>query len=462
MKSSREKEMAAASSLAVAIALTSLKAIVGILTNSLGIISEALHSGLDLVAAGTTVYAVRLSDRPPDRDHQYGHGKYESFSAMVEVLLLLGTCAWITYEALQRLLFRQAHIEASLAAFAIMAISIVLDYSRSRILYRAAKKYNSQALEADALHFSTDILSSSVVILGLIFVSLGYSFADSIAALGVVVVVATLSLRLGKRTVAVLLDRAPEGLAESITAEVSRIPGIQCCDRVRVRPSGGQMFVDIEVSIDRSVSFEGVNSLAIEIEHAVRKIVPNSDIVVRTQPIGVGGRKFADMVRSLAFKIPGIRGVHDIAVHDAERGLHVELHLEVDPSANLEEAHEISNRLESSIKNNISGVGEVITHIESTDEEPFIRADVTSESHEIVKAIREITSKVSGVMRCGDIEVHGAQDGLHLTVSCVLDHNLSISDAHSISTQIEDALRRKIRGVTKVLVHEEPEISEER
>jgi divalent metal cation (Fe/Co/Zn/Cd) transporter len=201
--------------------------------------------------------------------------------------------------------------------------------------------------------------------------------------------------------------------------------------------------------------------LVIEIEHAVRKLVPNSDIVVRTQPVGVGVRKFADMVRSLAFKIPGIRGVHDITVHDAEKGLHVELHLEVDPSANLEEAHEISNRLESSIKNNISGVGEVITHLESTDEEPFIRADVTSESHEIVKAIREITTKVSGVKRCGDIEVHGAQDGLHLTVTCVLDHNLSISDAHSISTQIEEALRRKIRGVTKVLVHEEPEISEE-
>jgi cation diffusion facilitator family transporter len=461
MKPSREKERAAVSSLAVAITLTSLKAIVGILTNSLGIISEALHSGLDLVAAGTTVYAVRLSDRPADRDHQYGHGKYESFSAMVEVLLLLGTCAWITYEALQRLLFRQAQIEASLAAFAIMGISIVLDYSRSRILYRVAKKYNSQALEADALHFSTDIMSSSVVILGLIFVYLGYSFADSIAALGVVVVVATLSLRLGKRTVAVLLDRAPEGLAESITAQVSSIPGIQYCDRVRVRPSGGQMFVDIDVSIDRSVSFERVNSLVIEIEHAVRKLVPNSDIVVRTQPVGVGVRKFADMVRSLAFKIPGIRGVHDITVHDAEKGLHVELHLEVDPSANLEEAHEISNRLESSIKNNISGVGEVITHLESTDEEPFIRADVTSESHEIVKAIREITTKVSGVKRCGDIEVHGAQDGLHLTVTCVLDHNLSISDAHSISTQIEEALRRKIRGVTKVLVHEEPEISEE-
>jgi cation diffusion facilitator family transporter len=458
VKSSREKERAAASSLAVAIALTSMKAIVGILTNSLGIISEALHSGLDLVAAATTVYAVNISGMPPDRDHHYGHGKYESFSAMVEVLLLLGTCAWITYEALQRLFFREAHIEATPIAFIIMMISIVLDYSRSRILYRTAKKYKSQALEADALHFSTDIMSSSVVILGLLFVSFGYRIADPLAALGVVVVVAVLSLRLGKRTVAVLLDRAPEGLAEAIVAEVERIPGIQSCGRVRVRPSGAQYFVDLEVSIDRSVSFERVNSLVVDVEHAVRKLAPNSDIVVRTQPVALHERRFADTVRSLASRIPGIRGVHDIAIHDAERGLHVEMHLEVDPDATLENAHEISNKLESAIKTNIPGIGEVVTHIESTDEEPLIKADVTSESYQIVRAIREVTMQISGVKRCGDIEVHRAEDGLHLTVTCILEQNLSVSDAHSISTQIEEALRRKIRGVTKILVHEEPEI----
>jgi len=456
VKESREKEMAAVSSLAVAIALTTMKAIVGILTNSLGIISEALHSGLDLVAAATTLYAVRISGKPPDRDHHFGHGKYESFSALVEVILLLATCAWISYEALQRLLFRETHIEASVAAFAVMMISIVLDYSRSRILYRTAKKYKSQALEADALHFSTDIMSSSVVILGLLFVSFGYRIADPLAAIGVVIVVVALSLRLGMRTVAVLLDRAPEGLADSIVAEVVKIPGVRSGGRIRVRPSGAQTFIDLEVFVDRSINFERVNAIVVEVERAVRNLVPNSDIVVRTQPAVLTEKKFSDEVRSLASRINGIRGIHDIAVNDSENGLQVEMHLEVDPNASLEDAHAISSRLESSIKKNINGVVEVVTHIESPDEEPIISADVTSESYQIVQTIRETALQVSGVKSCGDIAVHTAEDGLHLTLTCILEQNLSVAEAHEISTHIEEALRRKIRGVSKILVHVEP------
>lgn len=461
VSSSREKQRAASSSLAVAIALTVMKAIVGVLTNSLGIISEALHSGLDLVAAGTTVYAVRVSSRPPDRDHHYGHGKYESFSAMVEVVLLLVTCVWISYEALQRLFFRAAQVEAGLAGFIVMGISIVLNYSRSRSLYRISRKYRSQALEADALHFSSDIMSSVVVILGLFFVSFGYRAADPLAALGVVVVVLALSLRLGKRTVAVLLDQAPEGLAEAIVAEVTRISGIESCGRVRVRPSGAQMFIDLEVFVDRSLSLERVSALVVEVERVVRKLAPNSDIVVKTQPAALREVKFADTVRSLASQIHGIRGVHDMAIEDREGGLHVEMHLEVDPNASLEGAHEISSKLEAAIKSNIPGVARVVTHMEPTDEEQLLRADITSESYQLVKAIRENTLQVSGVKRCGDIEVHSAEDGLHLTVTCVLEQKLSMSDAHTISTQIEEKLRRKIKGVTKVLVHVEPDLRTE-
>jgi cation diffusion facilitator family transporter len=458
VKSAREKERAAASSLAVAIALTSMKAIVGILTNSLGIISEALHSGLDLVAAATTVYAVRISGKPPDRDHHYGHGKYESFSALVEVLLLLATCAWISYEALQRLLFRQVEIEASLPAFAVMLISIVLDYSRSRILYRTAKKYNSQALEADALHFRTDIMSSSVVILGLIFVSVGYRLADPLAALGVVVVVAVLSMRLGVRTVEVLLDRAPEGLSEKIRAQVVQVPGIRSTGRIRIRPSGPQTFIELEAFLDRAISLERVNAVVVEVEHAIRNLVPNSDIMVRTTPVEATEKKFADEIRTIASRIQGIQGIHDIETHDSERGLRVEMHLEVDPNASLEDAHDISSKLESAIKTGISGVAEVITHIEPPDVEPVLATDVTSESYQIVRTMRETALGVFGVKSCGDIAIHSAEDGLHLTLTCVLEQKLSVSEAHAISTLIEEALRKKIRGVARVLIHVEPHV----
>jgi len=456
--SSREKQSVAFSSLLVAVALTSLKAIVGILTNSLGIISEALHSGLDLVAAATTVYAVRTSSKPPDKDHLYGHGKYESLSALVETLLLLATCAWISFEATQRLFFREVHVEASLAGFAVMATSIVLDFSRSRALYRVAKKYRSQALEADALHFSTDILSSVTVIAGLFFVSLGYRVADPIAALGVVVVVVVLSLRLARRTVLVLLDRAPEGLAETIRAEVLRIPGVQSCRRVRVRPSGAQTFVDLEVFVDNSMSFERVNGIAVEVERTIRKLEPNSDIVVRTQPVARPEAGLAEKVRKVAVQIHGIRGLHNIEVHDTDEGLHVEMHLEADPDASLETAHGIASKLESAVKSNIPEVAEVVTHIESADEMPLTSADVTLESQRVVNAVRETALSVLGVKTCRDIAVHSAEDGLHLTVTCVLDASLAVSEAHEISTRIEEALRTQIVGASRVLVHVEPDL----
>ncbi len=413
VESSREKNKVALSSLLVAIILTSLKVIVGILTNSLGILSEALHSGLDLVAAATTVYAVRTSSRPPDEDHLYGHGKYESFSAFVETLLLLATCAWISYEAIQRLFFVDAHVEASVFGFAVMITSIVLDFSRSRALYRVAKKYRSQALEADALHFRTDILSSLTVIAGLIFVTLGYRFADPLAALGVVVVVVVLSLRLGKRTILVLLDSAPEGLAETIRSKVLTIPEVRSCGRVRVRPSGAQTFVDLEVAVDRSTDFERVNAIALEVEQAIRKLEPNSDIVVKTKPTSEPTKGLAEKVRKTASRIQGLKGIHNIEVHDADNGLHVEMHVEADPDASLESAHGIASKLESTIKTNIREVAEVVTHIESAREMPLTSADVTMESQRIVKAVRDNALQVPGVRRCRDIAVHNSESGLH-------------------------------------------------
>src|SRR5215467_7163482 len=166
----REKRAVAGNSVLAAIAITVLKIIVGITTGSLGILSEAAHSGLDLVAALVTFFSVRVSDKPADADHQYGHGKVENFSAFLETGLLLLTCVWIVYEAIKRLMVHNVEIEPSLAAFLVMFFSIAVDTWRSRALRRIASKYDSQALQADALHFSTDIWSSSVVIIGLALV----------------------------------------------------------------------------------------------------------------------------------------------------------------------------------------------------------------------------------------------------------------------------------------------------
>jgi cation diffusion facilitator family transporter len=291
-KAEHEKRAAALSSVVAAVGLTTFKLIVGLMTGSLGILSEAAHSGLDLVAALVTFFAVRFADKPPDEQHRYGHGKLENLSALIETLLLLVTCVWIIYEAVQRLFVESVEVDASFWAFLVMFVSITIDFSRSRMLMRVARKHNSQALEADALHFSTDIWSSSVVILGLIGIRLSEASsdldflqkADAGAALVVALIVILVSVRLGKRTVAALLDTAPPGLVDQIRQTVRAVPGVEGCHQIRVRTSGPRLFADIHVIMDGSLSLDAVHALTEQIEQAIHRINPEIDITVHAEP----------------------------------------------------------------------------------------------------------------------------------------------------------------------------------
>ncbi|PWU01124.1 MAG: cation transporter [Terriglobia bacterium] len=279
-------------SLVAAVGLTAIKLVVGLITGSLGILAEAAHSALDLAAALITFLAVRFSARPPDHSHLYGHGKIESLSALFETLLLLVTCGWIANEAIHRLIAHQIQVEVTVWSFLVMLTSILVDISRSRILSRAAEKYRSQALEADALHFRTDIWSSVVVITGLICVKAaewfpGFRFlseADALAALGVCVVVVWISLRLGRRTVDALIDAAPAGLEESITAMVQAIPGVCDCHQLRLRYSGPVLFIDLHVVVDGQQTLAQAHALADVIEEAIHEMVPHSDVTVHPEP----------------------------------------------------------------------------------------------------------------------------------------------------------------------------------
>lgn len=288
----QEKWSVALSSVLAASGLTLLKIIVGLITGSLGILAEAAHSGLDLVAGLMTLFAVRFSDRPADHTHHYGHGKVENLSALFETLLLLGTCAWILYEAIHRLITHEIHIDVNVWAFLVMGISIVIDLSRSRALYRVAHRFKSQALEADALHFRTDIWSSSVVILGLICVLISLkapslSFlrhADAVAAIGVVFIVLFISGKLALRTVQALIDVAPTGLRRKIIDEVEALPGIRNCHDVRIRYSGPQPFVDVHVFVDGDQTLTEAHSLTEQVEEAIQKLIPRADVLVHPEP----------------------------------------------------------------------------------------------------------------------------------------------------------------------------------
>jgi len=288
----REKRWAAGSSVVAAIGLTAFKIIVGVSTGSLGLLAEAAHSGLDLIAALMTWFAVRISGKPADTGHLYGHGKAENLSALFETVLLLITCAWIIHGAIHRLIEGRIEIEVTWWSFAVMATSIVVDVSRSRMLERVARKFNSQALEADALHFGTDIWGSAVVILGLVLVKINdwapawgaLRYADAVAAIFVAAIVAQMSVRLGLRTVQQLLDAAPAGIGEKIASAVEALPGVSDCHQVRVRYSGPRPFVDVHVLLDGNQTLRQAHDLTEKIERAIQDVLPEADVTVHPEP----------------------------------------------------------------------------------------------------------------------------------------------------------------------------------
>jgi cation diffusion facilitator family transporter len=462
----KEKKSAAANSVFAALALTGMKLVVGLLTGSLGILAEAAHSGLDLVAAFITFLAVRVSDRPADVVHPYGHGKVENFSALVETLLLVVTCAWIIYEAVIRIFVRHVEITPNAWAFLVVIVSIVIDVSRSRMLYRAARKHHSQALEADALHFSTDVWSSTVVLAGLGLVWLGQHVlprhapilqkADAVAALGVAFIVLLVSYKLGKRTVDALLDSAPDGLPEKINELAAGVDGVIRAGQVRVRRSGPRVFVDMNVEVDRNLSFERTHAIAEAVEAQIQTVAPGADVVVHTDPRESERETIARRVRAVADR--NLIPVHNITVHDDRGQLYVDLHLEVDDHLLLHQAHELASHIEQDLRTDIPAIKRVNTHIESRGTGVGSGVDVTAQEPGMVEIVRRVTDEIVGRSCCHNVLVRRQGDKLAISLHCGFDRNVPIIEAHRISTRIEETIKREIPSVDHVIVHEEPEV----
>jgi len=351
----KQKFNVALSSVIAAVFLTTIKLVVGLSTGSLGILSEAAHSALDLGAALMTLFAVKMSDRPADDSHHYGHGKTEGFSAFMEVILLLITCAYIIYEAVHRIVSKDFSLDVNMYSFGVILLSIIVDISRSRALYKVAKKTNSQALEADALHFSSDIWSSGVVILGLAaYKFFGLKLADSVAALAVSVLVIITSIRLAIRTIDVLLDKAPSHMRERIFNIASNTYGVSKVHRLRVRTSGNMVFTDMVILVHSDFSVEEAHKISNHVEHKIREVFPDSDVTIHIEPNEVD--TFEQQVyRMTVEKILNehramFKGYHKLSVTCYNRSHLISVHIELDKNAKLNETHAVCEHLENDIR----------------------------------------------------------------------------------------------------------------
>jgi cation diffusion facilitator family transporter len=461
-----EKRSVALHSVYSAVAITALKVVVGVSTGSLGILSEAAHSGLDLVAAAVTYFSVRVSDKPADAEHQYGHGKVENFSAFIETALLLATCVWIVYEATKRLFFHSVEIEPSVWAFVVMGTSIIVDFWRSRRLKRIADRYDSQALLADALHFSTDIWSSAVVILGLLLVLAGRAYsipwlakADPIAALVVAAIVVYVSWRLARQTIDALLDGAPAGVRSKIIAAVSRVDGVLEIVRVRIRRGGSKYFADVSIAMSRNVTFQKSEQVANEVSSRIRDLLPEADVVVNAVARASRGESLFDRIRAVATR--NNLNVHDISVQDINGSLHVEQHVELNERMPLKEAHERVTRLEGEMRRDVPEISSILTHIES-EPATIETSDGVVEVPSLERRIQSVAGAFPEVVDTHDLMFKRVAGRLYLSLHCTMKDELPLSRVHDIQTALESRFRQEVPDLFRVLIHPEPQTDNRR
>jgi len=464
------KRSAALSSVLAAAAITLLKFLTGILTGSLGMLSEAAHSAIDLVAAAITLFTVRIADRPADEQHNYGHGKLESLSAAAEILLMLGSCVWIAVEAIRRIAYH-THLDLrwSIWPFVVLVLSIAVDFVRSRNLRRVAQAQRSDALAADAVHFATDIWSSTAVLVGLLAAFAGerlhlrfLEYADPIAALAVSAIIVFVTWRLAHQTIDSLLDATPPEvraqLRSNLVHDLEAIDGILSVQRVRVRRSGSNYFVDLTLGIPRNVTFQRSEQITFAATTAVQARLPEADVVIHTVPTASQRESIFDRVRAVAAR--SNLSIHDVSVQQYDGALHLEQHLEVDERMSLRDAHDIVTVLEAEMRHEIPEIASVLTHIESEPATIIHPAEADRDNRALEAALREAGHRFPEIIDIHDIVMtrsHTDHDhSLHIRCHCTLPDDLSMERVHAIITELEGNFRATHPMVSRVLIHPEP------
>jgi cation diffusion facilitator family transporter len=460
----REKKRAALLSVGSAVVLLTLKTFLVVRTGSLGVLSEALHSGLDFLAAVITYLSVRMSDQPADEGHPYGHGKFENFSAFVETALLLITALFIIYEGIDRLFFHQVHIQPSVIALLILLVALSIDITRAKALGHVARKYHSEAIEADALHFSTDVWSTIVVIVGIGLVWAGdtwhlpwLAYADAIAGLAVAGVILWVGARLGRRTLDALVDAAPEGLRQEIARAVARMEGVLDVDRVRVRRAGNRHFVDATVSVARTTSLEQVHELSDAIEKRIGEIVP-SDVMVHAEPRAPQGEHLFESIRALAQRL-GL-AIHDVTALQQSGKLFIELHLEVDENLPLREAHRQATKLEEGIRALRDAPTEVNIHIEPLGTHIATPDAGVGEMKLLAGAVEQflnsLPSEYDELVNCHDALVRQVEHRILVSCHCTMRSDLPVNKIHDVTGALVDRVKEKFPQIHRVTIHPEP------
>jgi cation diffusion facilitator family transporter len=448
------KTRVAAISIFASGAMAAAKLVVGIAIGSLALISEALHSGIDLVATVITWAVVRVSDQPADAEHHYGHGKFESLSALGITALLYVLAGGILVEAWGRLREGAPPPTISAIPFVVLLIDIAVNYWRARALHGAARATKSQALAADALHFASDVLGSLAVIAGLALAGLGFWWGDAAAAIAVAIMIAALGLRMARATVETLLDRAPEGVAEKAESAIRAVPGIVDVARMRVRMVGPTCFIDTIVKVPRTYPIDRVEEIKRRAQSAVSEALGDADLTFAAIPVALDDESVRERIMVIA-RNSGL-AVHHVTVHDLEGKLIVSIDLEIGGEMELTAAHDVAQSLEHSIRGEFGTDVEVDTHIEPLEPEMPLGTNAAPERVETIAAALSRFAADTTIHDIHNVRVRDTEAGEIVNFHCRAAPSMSVIKVHENVDEIERALRRAFPTVKRVISHAEP------
>jgi cation diffusion facilitator family transporter len=436
-------------SVVAAAILVVLKLSVGLATHSLGLVSEAAHSGTDFVAALLTYFAVRVAARPADISHQFGHSKAEHLSALAEAAILSLVSVFISFRAIERLAgVTHGRVHASWYAFAVLGVVIAIDASRTLVSWRTSRRYESAALASNALHFAGDLAGSIAVLLGLVFAHYGHPAGDPIAALFVGVLVLVAAARLIKVNVDVLMDRAPaEAEAAAIAAIGAMSPRVEL-RRLRMRQAGGRQFADVVIGVPPSAAVGQGHAAADAVEAAVEDALPNADIVVHVEPIEDADVR--ERAHAAALGVRGVREVHNLALVDVAGHKELSLHVKLPGDLSLDQAHDVAEQLEAAICAAVPEIAGVQTHLEPLTE-PRAAREVDADAAIVSRVVREATGADPRELRFLRTEA-----GLVAFLTLGLDGTTSLDEAHARASEIEERIRHERPDIADVIVHTEP------
>jgi cation diffusion facilitator family transporter len=445
----------ALASVGAALALITLKLVVGLATGSLGLLSEAAHSGTDLVAALLTFFAVGVAGRPADRGHQFGHGKAEHLAALAEATILVVVSLAIGWRAVLRLTgHTHAHVDAAWYAIAVVGAVIAIDVGRTVASARVARRYASAALASNALHFGSDLAGSLAVLIGLIAVRRGYEHADAEAALFVAVLVLVAAGRLMRRNIDVLMDRAPSAAEAAARHAIEGIRPVVNLRRLRMRQAAGRHFADVVIAVPPGDAVAQGHAAADAVEAAVHRALPQSDVVVHVEPIE-NEAAIRERAHAAALAVPRVREVHNVSVLAVGQRTELSLHLKLPGDLSLENAHEIATSVERAIAAAVPEVDAVQTHLEPLAEEAegkrLAEADAAADAEIVTRIVRELTGAAPRELR-----FLRTDDGVVAFLTLGLDARSPLAEAHLRASEVEERIRRERPEIADVIVHTEP------